>query len=72
VKIFKPIIIINKSTLLTDLKLLHTEQDRGLDALSSIIQRQKMIGHAISDEVDAQNGKYTSNMVGGMVQNSRK
>ncbi|KAK3728523.1 hypothetical protein QZH41_011599 [Actinostola sp. cb2023] len=31
------------------------EQDKGLDALSSIIQRQKMIGHAISDEVDTQN-----------------
>ncbi|XP_031573574.1 syntaxin-8-like isoform X2 [Actinia tenebrosa] len=31
------------------------EQDKGLDALSGIIQRQKMIGHAISDEVDTQN-----------------
>ncbi|XP_032232980.2 syntaxin-8 [Nematostella vectensis] len=32
-----------------------SEQDRGLEALSSIIQRQKMIGYAIGDEVDSQN-----------------
>ncbi|XP_073245350.1 syntaxin-8-like isoform X1 [Porites lutea] len=31
------------------------EQDQGLEALSGIIQRQKMIGHAISEEVDTQN-----------------
>lgn len=31
------------------------EQDRGLDALSEAIQRQKLIGHVISDEVDTQN-----------------
>ena len=34
-----------------------SEQDRGLDALSEAIQRQKLIGHVISDEVDTQNGK---------------
>ena len=32
------------------------EQDQGLEALSGIIQRQKMMGQAISDEVDVQNG----------------
>ena len=31
------------------------EQDRGLEALSGAIQRQKLIGHVISDEVDQQN-----------------
>ncbi|XP_020621228.1 syntaxin-8-like [Orbicella faveolata] len=31
------------------------EQDQGLEALSGIIQRQKVMGQAISDEVDAHN-----------------
>ena len=31
------------------------EQDAGLDALSSIIQRQKLMGQAIGDEIDYQN-----------------
>ncbi|XP_074639007.1 syntaxin-8-like isoform X2 [Acropora palmata] len=31
------------------------EQDEGLEALSGIIQRQKMMGQAISDEVDLHN-----------------
>lgn len=31
------------------------EQDEGLEALSGIIQRQKMMGRAISDEVDLHN-----------------
>ena len=31
------------------------EQDKGLDALSKVIQRQKMMGHAIGDEIDYQN-----------------
>lgn len=31
------------------------EQDQGLEALSGIIQRQKFMGQAISDEVDLQN-----------------
>ncbi|XP_078348976.1 syntaxin-8-like isoform X2 [Oculina patagonica] len=31
------------------------EQDQGLEALSGIIQRQKMMGQAISDEVDTHN-----------------
>lgn len=31
------------------------EQDEGLEALSGIIQRQKMMGQAITDEVDLQN-----------------
>ncbi|XP_027052076.1 syntaxin-8-like [Pocillopora damicornis] len=31
------------------------EQDQGLEALSGIIQRQKLMGQAISDEVDLQN-----------------
>ncbi|XP_028406589.1 syntaxin-8-like [Dendronephthya gigantea] len=31
------------------------EQDKGLEALSEAIQRQKLIGHAISDEVDEHN-----------------
>ena len=34
-----------------------TEQDEGLEALSGIIQRQKIIGQAISDEVDLQDGQ---------------
>ena len=32
------------------------EQDEGLEALSGIIQRQKLMGQAISDEVDTHNG----------------
>ena len=35
-----------------------SEQDQGLEALSGIIQRQKLMGQAISDEVDLQNGQY--------------
>ena len=35
-----------------------SEQDQGLEALSGIIQRQKFMGQAISDEVDLQNGQY--------------
>ena len=35
------------------------EQDQGLEALSGIIQRQKLMGQAISDEVDAHNGQYS-------------
>ncbi|XP_066919430.1 syntaxin-8-like [Clytia hemisphaerica] len=31
------------------------EQDKGLDALHAVIQRQKQMGHAIGDEVDHQN-----------------
>ncbi|KAJ7340166.1 Syntaxin-8 [Desmophyllum pertusum] len=31
------------------------EQDQGLEALSGILQRQKFMGQAISDEVDTQN-----------------
>ena len=36
------------------------EQDRGLNVLSEAIQRQKLIGHVICDEVDDQNGNMTS------------
>jgi hypothetical protein len=39
------------------MSFLLSEQDRGLEALSGAIQRQKLIGHVISDEVDEQNGK---------------
>lgn len=39
--------------------LLTTEQDQGLEALSGIIQRQKVMGQAISDEVDAHNGQLS-------------
>ena len=38
---------------------LTTEQDEGLEALSGIIQRQKLMGQAISDEVDAHNGQFS-------------
>lgn len=38
---------------------LTTEQDQGLEALSGIIQRQKLMGQAISDEVDAHNGQFS-------------
>ena len=31
------------------------EQDKGLDALHQVIQRQKMMGKAIGDEIDQQN-----------------
>lgn len=34
-----------------------TEQDAGLDALSSIISRQKQMGQEIGNELDEQNGK---------------
>ena len=37
-----------------------TDQDKGLDELSKVIQRQKMMGHAIGDEVDYQNGKHST------------
>ncbi|KAF2986719.1 hypothetical protein EK904_000219 [Melospiza melodia maxima] len=33
------------------------EQDAGLDALSSIISRQKQMGQEIGNELDEQNGK---------------
>lgn len=33
------------------------EQDEGLDALVDVIQRQKMMGRNIGDEVDYQNGR---------------
>lgn len=36
------------------------EQDKGLDALVDVIQRQKMMGQNIGEEVDYQNGKYHS------------
>lgn len=39
--------------------VLTTEQDQGLEALSGIIQRQKFMGQAISDEVDAHNGQFS-------------
>lgn len=34
-----------------------SEQDAGLDALSSIISRQKQMGQEIGNELDEQNGK---------------
>lgn len=37
-----------------------SEQDAGLDALSSIISRQKQMGQEIGNELDEQNGKSTS------------
>lgn len=33
------------------------EQDAGLDALASIISRQKQMGQEIGNELDEQNGK---------------
>ena len=41
------------------LVFLTTDQDQGLEALSGIIQRQKLMGQAISDEVDAHNGQFS-------------
>lgn len=35
-----------------------TEQDRGLEALSSVITRQKNLAQVIGNEVDYQNGKF--------------
>lgn len=40
--------------------LFFLEQDAGLDALSSIISRQKQMGQEIGNELDEQNGKDTS------------
>lgn len=37
-----------------------SEQDAGLDALSSIISRQKQMGQEIGNELDEQNGKNES------------
>lgn len=37
-----------------------SEQDAGLDALSSIISRQKQMGQEIGNELDEQNGKNMS------------
>lgn len=34
-----------------------TEQDAGLDALSSILSRQKQMGQEIGNELEEQNGK---------------
>ena len=45
---------------LSFLFLLLVEQDEGLEALSGIIQRQKLMGQAISDEVDLHNGQCHS------------
>lgn len=32
------------------------EQDKGLDSLHAVIQRQKRMGQAIGDEIDYHNG----------------
>lgn len=40
--------------------LFFLEQDAGLDALSSIISRQKQMGQEIGNELDEQNGKDTA------------
>lgn len=40
--------------------LVLSEQDAGLDALSSIISRQKQMGREIGNELDEQNGKSAS------------
>lgn len=37
--------------------MLLAEQDQGLDALSSVLSRQKQMAVDIGDEVDSQNGK---------------
>ena len=37
--------------------LITIEQDKGLDALHAVIQRQKLMGQTIGNEVDYQNGK---------------
>lgn len=37
-----------------------SEQDAGLDALSSIISRQKQMGQEIGNELEEQNGKNIS------------
>ena len=42
--------------------LVLSEQDAGLDALSSIISRQKQMGREIGNELDEQNGKSVSEM----------
>lgn len=42
--------------------LLLSEQDAGLDALSSIISRQKQMGQEIGNELDEQNGKDVSDI----------
>ncbi|XP_015779225.1 PREDICTED: syntaxin-8-like [Acropora digitifera] len=46
-----------------DQKYCTDKQDEGLEALSGIIQRQKMMGRAISDEVDLHNGEYKSRIL---------
>ena len=54
------------------IKLLHctcfAEQDRGLEVLSEAIQRQKLIGNVISDEVDLHNGKMTKSFFGSSIE----
>ena len=36
-----------------------TEQDQGLEVLSSVIARQKQMGETIGDELEQHNGVYT-------------
>uniref|UniRef100_A0A2I3TBG5 Syntaxin 8 n=1 Tax=Pan troglodytes TaxID=9598 RepID=A0A2I3TBG5_PANTR len=47
------------------------EQDAGLDALSSIISRQKQMGQEIGNELDEQNGKNNTVSLSSIRQSSR-
>ena len=49
---------VNELTVICFVSLVFVEQDKGLEALSGIIQRQKLMGQAISEEVDVHNGSY--------------